>query len=156
MARRMGRTATETPARLPDQSGYVERDGVRIWWEAYGSDDAAILLMPTWSIVHSRHWKAQIHYLARHFRVVTLDGRGTGTRTAHWARVRHTQMPRSSPTPTVLDAAGVVHTVVVGLSRGGRYALELAAAHRDRVLGVVAIAPSLPSLTPRHPWRAEV
>ena len=74
----MGRTATETPARLPDDSGYVERDGVRVWWEAYGSGEPAILLMPTWSIVHSRHWKAQIHYLARHFRVVTLDGRGNG------------------------------------------------------------------------------
>ena len=37
-----------------------------------------ILLLPTWSIVHSRHWKAQIPYLARHFRVVTFDGRGNG------------------------------------------------------------------------------
>ena len=42
----MVRTATETPARLPDDSGYVERDGVRVWWEAYGSGDLAILLMP--------------------------------------------------------------------------------------------------------------
>ena len=74
----MGRTMTETPARAPEQSGYVERGGVRVWWEAYGAGEPAILLMPTWSIVHSRHWKAQIHYLARHFRVVTLDGRGNG------------------------------------------------------------------------------
>ena len=36
------------------------------------------LLMPTWSIVHSRFWKLQIPYLARHFRVVTFDGRGCG------------------------------------------------------------------------------
>ena len=34
--------------------------------------------MPTWSIVHSRHWKSQIPFLARHFTVVTFDGRGNG------------------------------------------------------------------------------
>ena len=34
--------------------------------------------MPTWSVVHSRHWKLQIPYLARQFRVVTFDGRGNG------------------------------------------------------------------------------
>ena len=34
--------------------------------------------MPTWSIIHSRFWKMQIPYLARHARVVTFDGRGNG------------------------------------------------------------------------------
>ena len=37
-----------------------------------------MLLLPTWSIVHSRFWKAQIPYLARHLRVITFDGRGNG------------------------------------------------------------------------------
>ena len=36
------------------------------------------LLLPTWSIIHSRFWKAQVPYLARHHRVVTFDGRGSG------------------------------------------------------------------------------
>ena len=34
--------------------------------------------MPTWSIVDSRVWKAQIGYLSRHFDVITFDGRGCG------------------------------------------------------------------------------
>ena len=33
---------------------------------------------PPWSIVHSRFWKAQVPYLARHFRVITFDPRGSG------------------------------------------------------------------------------
>jgi pimeloyl-ACP methyl ester carboxylesterase len=33
---------------------------------------------PTWSLVHSRHWTMQIPYLARHFRVLTMDGLGNG------------------------------------------------------------------------------
>ena len=35
----------------------------------------------TWSIFHSRHWKLQIPYLARHYRVVTFDGAATAART---------------------------------------------------------------------------
>ena len=65
-------------ARYPDESGYVVRDGVRVHWEVYGSGEPTVLLLPTWSIIHSRHWKMQIPYLARHCRVLTFDGRGNG------------------------------------------------------------------------------
>ena len=151
----MGRTATETPARVPDDSGHLERDGVRVWWEAYGGGDPAILLMPTWSIVHSRHWKAQIHHLARHFRVVTFDGRGNGLSDRPQEEAAYADAEYVADAVAVLDAAGVGQAVVAGLSCGGRYALELAAYHPDRVRGVVAIAPSIPFLTPPHPWRTE-
>jgi len=65
-------------ARYPDQEGFVERDGVRIFYEVFGTGGPTVLLLPPWSIVHSRIWKAQIPYLARHCRVVTFDGRGNG------------------------------------------------------------------------------
>lgn len=68
----------QTRARYPDLEGYAERDGVRVFYEVYGSGERTILLLPTWSIIHSRSWKAQIPYLARHFRVVTFDGRRNG------------------------------------------------------------------------------
>jgi hypothetical protein len=61
----------QTRARYPDAEGYVERDGVRLFWERYGDGQPTVFLLPTWSIIHSRHWKAQIPYLARHFRVLT-------------------------------------------------------------------------------------
>ncbi len=70
--------AEQTRARYPDATGYVTRDGVRLHWESYGDGDRTVFLLPTWSIVHSRSWKLQIPYLARHFRVLTFDGRGNG------------------------------------------------------------------------------
>ena len=72
------RRAEQTRARYPDHTGYVERGGVRVFYEVYGKGERTVLLLPTWSIVHSRFWKAQIPYLARHLRVVTFDGRGNG------------------------------------------------------------------------------
>ena len=65
-------------ARYPDSDGLVVRDGVEIRYERYGEGRPAILLLPTWSVVHSRYWKMQVPYLARHFTVVCFDGRGSG------------------------------------------------------------------------------
>jgi pimeloyl-ACP methyl ester carboxylesterase len=63
---------------LPSREGTVERDGVAIFYEVYGDGEPTVLLLPTWSIMHSRCWKMQIPYLARHYRVVTFDPRGNG------------------------------------------------------------------------------
>ena len=62
----------------PDSEGFVEHDGVKIHYEVYGDGEPTILLMPTWTIIHKRFWKAQIPYLARHHRVVIYDGPGNG------------------------------------------------------------------------------
>src|SRR5215471_16871292 len=65
-------------ARYPEQEGFVERDGAKIFYEVFGTGNPTVLLLPTWSIIHSRIWKAQVPYLARHCRVITFDGRGNG------------------------------------------------------------------------------
>jgi pimeloyl-ACP methyl ester carboxylesterase len=72
----------QSRAHYPDEDGYVERDGVKIFYEIYGAGEPTVLLMPTWEIVHSRSWKFQIPYLARHCRVVTFDPRGNAAPTA--------------------------------------------------------------------------
>ena len=74
----VGVRGEQTRARYPDEEGYLKRDGVRIFYEVYGTSGPAILLFPSWEISHSRAWKAQIPYLARHARVVTFDRRGNG------------------------------------------------------------------------------
>ena len=62
----------------PRESGYADVDGVRIAYDVYGEGEETLLLLPPWAISHSRYWKAQVAYLARHFRVVTFDARGNG------------------------------------------------------------------------------
>src|SRR5690349_24638715 len=65
-------------ARLPDESGYVVNAGARIYYEVHGSGQQTLLLLPTWAIVDSRHWKMQVPFLARNYRVITFDPRGNG------------------------------------------------------------------------------
>jgi len=65
-------------AREPDLGGYAERGGVKVYYEVFGTGTPTILLLPPWSVVHSRTWKMQVPYLARHYRIVAFDGRGNG------------------------------------------------------------------------------
>ncbi len=58
-----------------------------------------MLLLPTWSLVHSRMWKMQIPYLARHFRVVTFDRARQRPLGPAGRRARVRVPPSSWPTP---------------------------------------------------------
>ncbi len=107
----------QTRARYPDETGYVERDGVRVFWERYGDGTPTILLMPTWSIAHSRHWKGQIPDLARRFRVVTFDGRGNGRSDRPLDTAAYAGSAFVADAIAVLDASGTDRAVLAGLSR---------------------------------------
>ncbi len=141
-----GAAREQTRARYPDAEGFIERDGVHVFWEQYGEGDPAILLMPTWSIIHSRHWKLVIPYLARHFRVVTFDGRGNGRSDRPPGPPAYAGTEFVADAVAVLDATGTGQAVVAGLSMGAGYAMSLAALHPDRALGLVLFGPAIPIL----------
>jgi pimeloyl-ACP methyl ester carboxylesterase/predicted glycosyltransferase len=117
---------------------------VRIFYEVYGDGDPTILLLPTWSIVHSRHWKAQIPYLARHFRVVTFDGRGNGRSDRPRGALAYREDEFEADALAVMDATSTERAVLVSLSRGVLWGTLLAAQHPERVSGLIAIAPATP------------
>jgi pimeloyl-ACP methyl ester carboxylesterase/predicted glycosyltransferase len=132
----------QTRARYPDESGFVERDGVRVYYEVYGSGEPTVLLLPTWSLVHSRHWKMQIPYLARHCRVVTFDGRGNGRSDRPQDPGAYTEREFAADALAVMDATQTEKAVIVGFSLGGPRGLLLAAEQPDRVDGAVFIGPA--------------
>ena len=146
------RAREQSRARYPDQEGYVERDGVRVFYESYGEGDRTIVLLPTWSIVHSRHWKAQIPYLARHARVVTFDGRGNGRSDRPAGVESYLEDEFARDTLAVMDALGVQSATLVGCSCGALWGTIVAADHPDRVDGIVYIGPAV-GLAPGHPER---
>jgi len=140
----------QTRARYPDEEGYVERAGVKVFWERYGDADTTFLLFPTSPISHSRLWKAQIPYLARHYRVLTFDPRGNGRsdRPADAASYGYWEYVEDGR--AVLDATATDAAVAAGLCDGGGWALMLGATHPERVRAIAALAPCVPGLTPAH------
>ena len=137
------RRAMTSLARPPDRTGIAIRDGIELAWSAYGETGPAVVLLPTWSIVDSRFWKAQVGYLARHFRVVRFDGRGTGRSSRPRVATAYTDESFAEDTVAVMDAVGYDRAVLVGYSAGGPWALHVAAAHPDRVAGIFAIGPAM-------------
>jgi pimeloyl-ACP methyl ester carboxylesterase/predicted glycosyltransferase len=135
-------TREQTRARYPDESGYVERDGVRIYYEVYGSGEPTVLLLPTWSVIHSRHWKMQIPYLARHCRVVTFDGRGNGRSDRPQDAAAYDEREFAADALAVMDATKTESAMIVGFSLGGQRGLLLAAEQPDRIQGAVFIGPA--------------
>ena len=147
----------QSRARYPDSSGYIKRDGVRLYYEVYGSGEPTIFLLPTWSIVHSRHWKMQIPYLARHCRVITFDGRGNGRSDRPTDAAAYKEQEFAADALAVMDATATERAVIVSLSVGAQRGIMLAAGHPDRVNGAVFICPAVPLDVPladrtRYPW----
>jgi pimeloyl-ACP methyl ester carboxylesterase len=132
----------QTRARKPDAEGFVVRGRVRLFYEAYGTGEDAVLFFPTWEIVHSRVWKFQIPYFARHGRVVTFDRRGNGRSDRPREAHAYDRRVSADDAIAVLDVAGVGRAVVVSWCGAGDD-LILAAEHPDRVAGLVLIAPDL-------------
>lgn len=137
-------------AREPDRTGVVDRDGVRVAWQAYGQlpgpDEPAVLLLPTWCIVSAEVWKLQVPFLARRTRVITFDPRGNGRSDRPTNREAYRREELTRDALDVLDATGTRRAVVVGLSAGNEQGLDLATGHPDRVAAWVAIAPSIRGL----------
>jgi pimeloyl-ACP methyl ester carboxylesterase/predicted glycosyltransferase len=126
----------------PDRASSIERDGVKVFYEVFGEgNQPTVLLLPTWSILHSRHWKAQVPDLARRYRVVTIDGRGNGLSDRPASTKAYAPDEFVADCIAVLDATKTDRAIVVGLSFGSTLALLLAALHADRVSGAVMIAP---------------
>jgi pimeloyl-ACP methyl ester carboxylesterase len=128
----------------PDQSGYRDRGGVKLYWELFGSGDQTVFFLPTWSIVHSRHWKAQIPYFARHFRVLTFDGRGNGLSDRPPDPSDYSDEVFAADALAVMDATDTRSAALVSLSAGARWALLMAAEHPQRVAAAAFIGPSAP------------
>jgi pimeloyl-ACP methyl ester carboxylesterase/predicted glycosyltransferase len=138
-------------ARLPDASGHVERDGVRVAYEVFGEHGPAVIFLPSWQIVHSRQWKLQTAALARHFRVLTYDARGNGDSDRPTRPEQYEHREIVADAIGVLDRVGIEQAVFAGTSMGALYGLEAAAWYPQRVTGVIAIGSVAPFVAPVEP-----
>jgi pimeloyl-ACP methyl ester carboxylesterase/predicted glycosyltransferase len=141
----------QSRARYPDVEGFVERDGQRLFYEVYGEGEETVFLLPTWSLFHSRHWKMQIPYFARHFRVLTMDGLGNGRAERCRDPRRYRAIEFARDCVAVMDATGTERAVAVSLSTGAQYQLELVRIAPERIVGAAFIGPLFP-YTPSHLW----
>ena len=133
-------TGEQSRAVLPQREGFAEQGGVRLFYEVYGAGEKTLLFVPPWAVVHSRVWKAQIPYFARHFRVVVYDPRGNGRSGRPRDEAAYSELENARDVGAVMDATGTRSAAIVTLSRGCQRTLLFAAEHPERVDAIVFIA----------------
>lgn len=116
-------------------SGLAPADGTQLYWEQRGAGDPVVLLHA--GIADRRMWDAQFAALADHYRVVRFDARGFG-------RSAFGTGPFSfrGDVIAILDALGIDHAHLIGVSFGGSTALEAAIDFPDRIRSLVLGASS--------------
>ncbi|GBQ02358.1 hypothetical protein SSP531S_38170 [Streptomyces spongiicola] len=104
----------------------MEHNGGRLFFRTAGRGEALVFVHGF--TLDSRLWSRQFEHFRSGFRVVAYDCRGFG----------RSSVPTGPYSPaddlrSVLDHLGIARAHLVGLSMGGRIAVDFATAHRGRV-----------------------
>ena len=143
-------------AKLPDSTGFVDRAGVKLYYEVYGTGAASMLFLPPWSIVHSRVYKGQLPYFSERYRCIAFDARGNGKSDRPAEVAAYSLDNALEDAIAVMAATDTGQAILVGLSLGALHACALAAQHAERVRALILvgtsalIGPSYPYMTPQH------
>ncbi len=122
---------------VTNDEGYVDHDGARIWYAAYGSGPPVLLLHG--GLGHSGNWGYQVPaLLSNGYRAVVIDSRGHGRSTRDARPFTYELM--ASDVAAVMDALRLKQAALVGWSDGACTALILASQAPTRVAGVFFFA----------------
>ena len=131
------------PELVRGESGHVLSGDLAIWYEslAPAEEEHGTILLMIGIADDSFGWPPRFveALLARGFRVVRLDHRGTGLSQRDIGEAPFTLRDMAGDAIAVLDALGVARAHLVGISMGGMIAQELAIAHPDRAASLVSI-----------------
>jgi 3-oxoadipate enol-lactonase len=121
-------------ARRLTSSGVATPDAfTSLRWDSTGSGHPLLLIMGLG--LSGGAWWRSVPPLAKRFRVITYDHRGTGRSTA--LMYSYTTEAMADDALAVLDSADVERAHLYGISLGGMVAQQLALRHRERVAGLV-------------------
>jgi pimeloyl-ACP methyl ester carboxylesterase len=119
----------------------VDVSGARLWYDEAGPvafEGGETVLLLHGGLGDSGLWEPVVPFLAERFRTIRTDlrffGRSTGPAVS-WSWQKDVI--------GVLDELGIGQVALVGLSLGGRIALDVALAHPDRLWAVAGVAPGL-------------
>lgn len=118
---------------MAGESGTLETNGARIYFEAEGSGDPVVMIHA--GVANLRMWDEQVAALRDSYRVIRYDTRGFGR-----TETDAVEFSNRADIAALLDHLGEESAHVVGLSRGGQIALDFAIEYSDRVRSLVVAA----------------
>ncbi|RSN27594.1 alpha/beta hydrolase [Amycolatopsis sp. WAC 01416] len=129
-------------------TGRIQVENGELAYEVRGEGDPVILLHG--GILDSRMWDAEMAALAPHHTAIRYDARGHGESSTPTERFKHYEDLRELMTALELPRASLV-----GLSGGGRIAVDFALTYPDLVENLVLVATGLSSMVTKDPFVLE-
>lgn len=118
------------------ERGMIPVDSGALYYEMMGEGEPLVLLHG--GLLDHRMWDDQFELLARRFRVIRYDARGNGlSRSPYGGHCDYEDLR------VLMDSLHVERAHVMGLSLGGRVAVDFAIEHPERILRVIAVSPGL-------------
>jgi pimeloyl-ACP methyl ester carboxylesterase len=133
----------------------LDREGVRIAYDVHGApSDALPLLLSHGYSSSSSMWAPNLAALSADRQVITRDVRGHGASDSPEGLERYTEAASVADMAAILDACGIAHAALGGLSLGGYLSLAFHAEHPGRVGALLLFdtGPGFRSDTARAQW----
>ena len=115
------------------QSGYVQVDGGKLYYEMAGEGETVVLVHA--GFVDSGMWDGQFEEFAKQYRVIQYDMRGFGK-----SDVATGPVCRRADLYGVLTALGIEEAHLIGCSIGGETVIDFALEHPEIVKSLVVVS----------------
>ena len=113
---------------------HIDVPGASLYYETDGHVSKPALLLIHAGIANLRMWDPQIEVLAADHFVIRFDTRGFGQ-----TETQNVEFSNRADALAVLDHLGVATATLIGCSRGGSIALDIAVESPGRVAGLVTV-----------------
>jgi 3-oxoadipate enol-lactonase len=124
--------ASTTTKPMKVESGYVEVEGGKLYYEVAGEGKPFVMLHD--GLIHRETWDAQFPVFAELYKVVRYDRRGYGLSSAPEARYSNIEDLNA-----VLRHLGIERATLMGMSAGGGLCLDFALEYADKVDNIILV-----------------
>ncbi len=128
-------------AELSSKTGSLEAQGAPLYYEVAGQGHPLLLLHA--GIADSSMWDEQFPVFAQQYRTIRYDLRGYGR-----SRFPSRQFADYEDPVALFQFLGIQQAHVIGISFGGKIALDFALAHPEMVTALVLVAPGVGGMQP--------
>jgi len=119
---------------LTKKSGFIDVGKTKLYYEEMGKGHPIVMLHG--GLLDRRMWDDQFEVFAKEYRVIRYDVRNHGD-----SKGVPETFTQYEDLLKVLDQLNIEKTVIIGLSLGGRIAIDFAIAYPERVAALVLAAP---------------
>jgi pimeloyl-ACP methyl ester carboxylesterase len=117
-------------------AGYAEAGSGKLYYETIGDGPSLVWIHA--GFLDSRMWDGQFQLFSKNYRVTRYDVRGFGR-----SDIARTSFSDSNDLQALLKHLGVEKTSIVGVSNGGRIALDFAVDYPNNVECLILVSPGV-------------